>query len=111
MTGFEDRRAAYEALFAHDETLRFQATVRRNRLLALWAGEKMGFSEEDARAYAEALVRADIQEKGEEDVFRRVRKDFDAAHVQQSDHQIRRTMVSLMEQAIASVKQGRKERE
>ena len=96
MSGISDREKAFENKFAHDEALRFKAEARRNKLLGLWAAEKLGKTGEDAAAYAKEVIRADFAEPGDEDVFRKIRSDFDAAGVQQSDHQIRRTMDELM---------------
>ncbi len=70
--------------------LKFKATARRNKLLGLWAAEKLGKTGADADAYAKEVVMSDIEEAGDQDVFRKVRADFDAAGVAQSDHQIRR---------------------
>jgi len=104
MTTFDKREEAFEKKFAHDEELQFKATARRNKLLGLWAAEKLGLAGEAATDYAKAVVEADFQEAGEEDVFRKVRKDFDAGSVAQSDHQIRRAMEELMAEAIEQVK-------
>ena len=106
MTTFDKREEGFEKKFAHDEELRFKANARRNKLLGLWAAEKLGLSGAEAEAYAKEVVMADFEEAGDEDVFRKVRKDFDAKSVAQSDHQIRRTMVDLMEQAIEQIKAG-----
>ncbi|MCO5085054.1 MAG: DUF1476 domain-containing protein [Rhizobiaceae bacterium] len=100
----KDREEGFERKFAFDEELRFKATARRNKLLGLWAAEKLGKSGEDAEAYAKSVVIADFEEAGDDDVFRKVRKDFDNAGVDQSDHQIRRTMEELMAQAVEAVK-------
>ena len=78
--------------------------ARRNRLLGLWAAEKLGLSGAAAEAYAKEVVVADLEEAGDHDVFKKVRKDFDAKGVPQSDHQIRRTMEELMARAIEEVK-------
>jgi len=106
MTTFDKREEGFEKKFAHDEELRFKANARRNKLLGLWAAEKLGLSGAEAEAYAKEVVMADFEEAGDEDVFRKVRKDFDAKNVAQSDHQIRRTMVDLMEHAIEQIKVG-----
>ncbi|TIU18929.1 MAG: DUF1476 family protein [Mesorhizobium sp.] len=66
--------------------------------------EKLGKDGADAEAYAKQVVLADIEEAGDHDVFRKIRKDFDEAGVVQSDHQIRRTMDDLMAQAIEQIK-------
>ena len=106
MSGFDKRERAEEGKFALDQELRFKANARRNKLFGLWAAEKLGLSGADAEAYAKEVVVADFEEAGDEDVFKKVRKDFDAKGVAQSDHQIRRTMTDLMEQAIAQIKTG-----
>jgi hypothetical protein len=104
MTTFDKREEGFEKQFAHDEELRFKATARRNKLLGLWAAEKLGLTGADAEAYAKAVVMADIEASGQHDIFTKIRADFDAKGVVQSDHQIRRTMEELMAQAIAQVK-------
>jgi hypothetical protein len=106
MTTFDKREEGFEKKFAHDEELRFKANARRNKLLGMWAAEKMGLSGPDADAYAKEVVVADFDESGDEDVFRKVRKDFDAKGVTLSDAQIRTTMIELMEQAINQIKAG-----
>ena len=96
MSSMKDREQGFERKFALDEEQRFRAVARRNKLLGLWAAEKLGKAGADADAYAKEVVVADLAEAGEEDVFRKVRQDFDAAGVAQSDHQIRRAMEELM---------------
>jgi hypothetical protein len=109
MTTFEERQKGFERKFAHDEELKFKATARRNRLLGLWAAGEMGISGDAAQAYAREVVKADLAEPGEEDVFRKIRADFDAKGVNQSDHQIRRMMTEMMGQAIAQIESEAKE--
>jgi len=104
MSSFDKREEAFEKKFAHDEELRFKAEARRNKLLGLWAAEKLGLSGDDAEAYAKEVVRSDFEEPGDEDVFRKIRSDFDAKSVEQSDHQIRRTMDELMTTAVEQIK-------
>src|SRR5690606_34943543 len=106
MNTMKDRKDAFENKFAHDEELKFKAMARRNKLLGLWAAEKMGKSGEEAEAYAKEVVAADFEEVGDDDVFRKIRKDFDANGVDESDHQIRRTMEELLEEAARQVKEG-----
>ncbi len=103
MTSFDDRRKGYEDKFAHDQDLEFKATARRNKLLGLWAAEKMGLAGEDADNYAKEVVKADFEEPGDEDVFRKVRGDFDAKHVDVPDNEIREQMISLMEEAVRQI--------
>jgi hypothetical protein len=107
MTTFDKREEGFEKKFAHDEEMRFKANSRRNKLLGLWAAGQLGLSGPDAEAYAKEVVVADFEEAGDDDVFRKVRKDFDAKGVKQSDQQIRATMTSLMEEAIAQIKAGK----
>ena len=104
MTTFDKREEGFEKRFAVDEELKFKANARRNKLLGLWAAEKLGLSGAEADAYAKAVVMSDFEEAGDDDVFRKVRKDFDDKGVKESDHQIRRTMDELMAQAIAAIK-------
>ena len=106
MTNMNDRRDAFENKFAHDEELKFKATARRNKLLGLWAAEKLGKTGEAAEVYAKEVIASDFEEAGDNDVFRKVRGDFDAAGVEQSDHQIRRTMDELLVVAADQVAKG-----
>jgi hypothetical protein len=104
MTTFDKREEGFEKQFAHDEELRFKATARRNKMFGLWAAEKLGLTGDAAEAYAKEVVMSDFEEAGDEDVFKKVRKDLDAKGVAQSDHQIRRTMTDLMEAAIQQIR-------
>jgi len=106
MTTFDKREEGFEKKFALDEELLFKAGARRNKLLGMWAAEKLGLSGPAADAYAKEVVMADFEEAGDDDVFRKLRKDFDAKGIEQSDHQIRQTMDALMEQAVAQIKAG-----
>lgn len=106
MTTFDDRKEGFERKFAHDEELLFKANARRNKLLGLWAAEKLGLSGADAEVYAKSIVMADFQEAGDEDVFRKVRADFDAKSVAQSDHQIRHAMDEMMAVAVQQIQAG-----
>jgi hypothetical protein len=103
MTTFDKRKDAFENKFAHDEALRFKAEARRNKLLGQWAADLLGKTGAEAEDYAKSIVVADFEEAGDEDVFRKIRADFDAGGVQQSDHQIRRTMDELLGQAMQEV--------
>ncbi|WP_048647994.1 DUF1476 domain-containing protein [Nitratireductor soli] len=104
MANMKDREDAFENKFVHDENMKFRAMARRNKMLGLWAAEKLGKTGDEAEAYAREVVNSDFEEAGDHDVFRKVRKDFDAAGVDQSDHQLRRTMDELLNQAIEQVK-------
>ncbi len=102
----DQRKDAAEKKYAHDEELAFKASARRNKLLGLWAAEKLGKSGADADAYAKTVVMSDFEEAGDDDVFRKVKADLEAAGIGQSDHQIRRTMDELMATAIDQIKAG-----
>jgi hypothetical protein len=104
MTTFDKREEGFGKKFAIDEELRFKANARRNKFLGLWAAQKLGLSGAEADAYAKEVVLADLEETGDDDVFRKIRKDFDAKGVKESDHQIRRTMNELMAKAIEQIK-------
>ena len=106
MTTFDKREEAFEQQFAHDEELRFKATARRNKLLGLWAAEKLGLTGADAENYAKSLVIGGIRGTRRSRHCERSVKDFDAKGVEQSDHQIGRTMTELMAKAIADIKAG-----
>ena len=106
MTTFDKREEGFEKQFAHDEELKFKATSRRNKLLGLWAAEKLGRKGPDADAYAKEVVMADFEEAGDDDVFRKVRKDFDAGGVEATDQEIRSMMIELMGQAVQQIRSG-----
>ena len=107
MTTFDKREEGFEKKFAHDEELRFKATARRNKLLGLWVAQKLGMSGADADAYAKEVVQADFEEAGDEDVFRKVRKDLDAKGASASDQEIRTQMIELMAQAVSQIEAGK----
>ena len=103
MSSFDKREEGFERKFAHDAELKFKAEARRNKLLGLWAAEHLGLSGAEAEDYAKTVVKADLEEPGNEDVFRKIRTDFDAKRVNQSDHQIRRTMEELLATAVEQI--------
>ncbi|MGX9115901.1 MAG: DUF1476 domain-containing protein [Mesorhizobium sp.] len=104
MSSMRDRQEGFEKKFAMDEDTKFRAMARRNKLLGLWAAEKLGKTGEDADAYAKEVVRADFEEAGDDDVLRKIRADFDAAGVAQSDVQIRGVMDELLVTAVEQIK-------
>jgi hypothetical protein len=108
VSGFDKRERAEEGKFALDQELRFKANARRNKLLGLWAAELLGHKGEAASTYAAEVIKADFEAPGDEDVFRKIRADFDKAGVDQTDHQIHRQMQELMETAIQQVKSEKK---
>lgn len=106
MSSFDERKDAYENKFARDAELKFRAEARRNRLLGHWAAEKLGKTGAEADAYALSVIQADLEEAGDDDVFRKVRADFDEAGVEQSDHQIRRQMEEFLIQAAEQIEKS-----
>jgi hypothetical protein len=106
MTTFDKREEGFEKKFAHDEELQFKANARRNKLLGLWAAEKIGLTGTQADAFAKEVVMADIEEIGDHDVFRKIRKTLDDKKVAVSDLEIRSAMDELMTQAIAQIKKS-----
>ncbi len=106
MTTFDERKNAFEQKFAHDEELRFKATARRNKLLGLWAADKLGKSGADAEAYAKAVVVADFEEAGDEDVVRKLKSDFAAANLGIDDSEIRSVMTELLLKAAQDIQAG-----
>lgn len=107
MTTFNEREKGFEQKFAHDEDLRFKAVSRRNRMLGRWAAEKLGLAGPAADAYAKEVVMAEFEAGGDEAVFGKLRKDFDAKSVAQSDQQIRQAMHDLLGEAVAQIQAGK----
>ncbi|MEL6956625.1 MAG: DUF1476 domain-containing protein [Pseudomonadota bacterium] len=93
---FDDRERAEEAKYALDQETQFKVMARRNKLLGLWAADLLGRDGAAAEAYAKEVVLSDLEEAGDEDVFRKVRGDFDAAGVKRSDADIREQMAELI---------------
>jgi hypothetical protein len=99
MSQFDERKTAQEAKYAHDTELEFKITARRNKLLGAWAAELMGLTGEEADAYAKSIVMADFEEAGDEDVYRKLKADLEAAKCDVSEHQLRREMESFLDVA------------
>lgn len=89
MTDFRDRERAEEAKFAHDEDMAFRVHARRNRLLGMWAAERMGLNQAEAEAYAKSVVQADFEESGDEDVVRKLLGDLTMAGVETDEGDVR----------------------
>jgi hypothetical protein len=107
MAEFDDRKRAQETKYQLDQEAEFKAQARRAKLVGLWAAGLMGLGEDDAAAYAKSVVMADLEEAGEDDLFRKIRTDFDAKGIAQSDHQIRHHMADLLEEARKQIKEGK----
>ncbi|MDB5662192.1 MAG: hypothetical protein JWM38_1242 [Sphingomonas bacterium] len=89
MTTFDDRERAFETNFAREQDMAFRITARRNRLIGTWAAELMGLTPEETDAYAKAVVQADFEEAGDEDVIRKLLGDLTSAGVDMDDSTIR----------------------
>lgn len=106
MTTFDDRENAFESKYALDQEQEFKAMARRNKLLGLWAAEKMGLSSESADQYASAVVRADFEQPGDEDVFRKVAGDFKGSGLNVSEGELRSKMDELASIAREQIRAG-----
>ncbi|WP_066719345.1 DUF1476 domain-containing protein [Sphingomonas pituitosa] len=102
MTTFDDRERAFEAKYVRDEDMAFRITARRNKLLGQWAAAKMGLTPEETDAYAKAVVQADFEEAGDEDVIRKLLGDMLAANVEIDDATVRR---AIEEQTVEARRQ------
>ena len=103
MSAFDDRKKGYEAKFARDAELKFKAESRRNKMLGEWAAAQLGKSGDDVAAYVKDVRRADFEEAGDDDVFRKVRSDFDAAGVSISDDDLRAKMDQFLADAVTAI--------
>jgi hypothetical protein len=99
MTTFDDRERAYEAKFARDEDMAFRVIARRNRLLGQWAAAKLSLTPEETDAYAKAVVQADFEEAGDEDVIRKLLGDLLAAGVEVDEGEVRRAVEEKLVEA------------
>lgn len=95
MTTFDDREKGFESRYALDQEQEFKAIARRNKLLGLWAAEKMGLNPDRAEEYGRAIVKADFEQPGEEDVYRKIAQDLEGAGLTASEGEIRRKMDEL----------------
>ena len=107
MTNFPDRERGFEAKFAHDEEIKFRATARRDGLVAHWASQKLGLFSSAADDYVRQVLAADLDNPGTDNVFQKIRKDFDKAGLAQSDSEIRLAMDQFLSQAFVEIKAGR----
>ena len=107
MTTFDEREKGFEKKFAHDADLRFRAESRRNKMLAEWAGAQFKMTPDQIADYVKEVRKSDLAEKGDHDVFRKVRADFDSRKVQVSDQDIRTHMQEFMAKAITDIEAGK----
>jgi hypothetical protein len=103
MTTFDEREKSFEKKFALDQDLKFRAESRRNKMMAEWAAGKLGITGAALDDYVKAVRKADLEEKGDDDVFRKIRKDLDAKSIAVTDIEIRETMFRFLETAVAQI--------
>jgi hypothetical protein len=106
MTTFDKREEAFETQFVHDEELKFKAGARRNKLLGLWAAEKLGLSGAAAADYSRAIVTAEIDAASDEGVVRKIMSDLGAKGISLSEADLRTRMNELLAAAVAQIKAG-----
>ena len=103
MTSFSDREKSFEKKFAMDEELKFRSEARRNKMLGQWAAEKLGLSGAAVDDYVKAVRKADLLEKGDEDVYRKIRRDLDDKGVRVSDAELRKAMADFLHTALEQI--------
>jgi hypothetical protein len=109
MTTFDDRERSFEKKFAMDQELKFKAEARRNRLLGQWAAAKLGLSGSEVEDYVKAVRKADLLEKGDQDVKRKIRQDFEAKGINVSEAELSRMMGEFLASAVSAIEaEGRK---
>lgn len=106
MTTFDDRERGFEGKFAHDEEMAFKAQARRDRLLAEWAGERLGLVDRELGDYVTAVWREDLKHPGDQDVFDKVKADLAAKGVSVSEAELRAKMDTLLREAEAQLAAG-----
>ena len=97
MEKFDERKKSFEKKFAHDEELKFKVAAKRNKYLGQWVSQKLGYEPEKEKEYIQSVIKADFQEAGDEDVFRKIREDLKDQDI--SDEDIRKKMSELNEKA------------
>ena len=101
MNKFDERGKTFEKKFQIDEELKFKVEAKSNKYLGEWASLKLGKTEEEKQKYIQEIIKADMEEAGREDVFRKVKKDFQAASIAIEDTEIR----NQMEKALLRAKE------
>ena len=107
MTTFDDRERGFEKRFALDQEQEFKAAARRNRALGEWAAGLMGLTENHIAEYAQAVVKSDLEQPGEDDVLRKVYEDLKGSGVQISEGEVRMKMAELLAQAREGLREGK----
>ena len=102
MSSFEDRKKSFEKKFAHDEELQFKINASKNKYLAQWASKILGYNEEKEKDYIQSIIKADFEEAGDNDVFRKLKTDLKDYNI--SEEEIRKKMDELTEKAKSDFK-------
>ncbi len=97
MEKFDERKKSFEKKFAHDEELKFKVAAKRNKYLGQWVSQKLGYDSEKEKEYINSVIKADFQEAGDEDVFRKIKADLKGHNI--SDEDIRKKMKEFDEKA------------
>ncbi|AGK58371.1 hypothetical protein HYPDE_33493 [Hyphomicrobium denitrificans 1NES1] len=107
MTTFDKREEGFEKKFALDSELKFKAESRRNKAVAEWAGAKLGLTGDALEAYVKDVRKADLAEKGDEDVFRKVKADLTAKGIAVDDTEIRSVMANALAKAVVDLESAK----
>ena len=102
MSSFDEREKSFEKKFAHDEELQFKISARKNKYLGEWASKILGYKDDKEKDYIQSIIKADFEEAGDEDVFRKLKEDLKDHNI--SDEEIRKTMDELNEKAKSEFK-------
>ena len=106
MSTFDEREKGFEKKFAHDQELKFKAEARRNKMIGEWAASRLGLTGSDVEDYVKAVRRADFEEAGDEDVVRKISKDFAEKSLAISDDEIRNQLSEFLAQAVSEIEAG-----
>ncbi len=99
MSSFDDRKKGFESKFAHDEETLFKIGVKRNKLLGGWVADKLNKTDKDKENYILEVIKSDMAEPGDEDVFKKVKNDLSIGGFNNIDQEIREKMSEFMETA------------
>ena len=102
MSTFDERKKSFEKKFAHDEELQFKVSARRNKYLGQWVSKILGNDSDQEKEYIQSVIKADFQEAGDEDVFRKLKTDLKNYNI--SDEEIRNKMDELNDKANSDFK-------
>ena len=97
MSTFDERKKSFEKKFAHDEELQFKVSARRNKYLGQWVSKTLAYNSDQEKDYIQSVIKADFEEAGDEDVFRKIKEDLKNQNI--SDEEIRKKMNELNEKA------------